>query len=58
MSSASEKKKAPESNTATVSLGRLAAPTARFEVYFRQFLRPDGAVSGELPTIFRSPKSR
>ena len=51
MNSASDKKKAPDSKAYTECLGQAEAPSVRFEIYCRQFLRPDGTVTGETAGI-------
>jgi pyruvate dehydrogenase E1 component alpha subunit len=53
MNSTSDQKGLPDPEVADESLGRSEAPSARFEVYFRQLLRPDGTPTGELPAFAR-----
>jgi len=42
---------------AAETLGRAEAPVARFAIYYRQFLRPDGSVTGELPAFAQDAAS-
>jgi pyruvate dehydrogenase E1 component alpha subunit len=53
MSSGSSEKNATERERTDEALGRAAAPTARFEICFRQLLRPDATTTGELPPFAR-----
>jgi len=53
MNSGSDKKTAPDPAIAEAGFGRAKTPAARFEVYFRQLLRPDGTPTGDLPAFAR-----